>query len=251
MRCVILWLTFLRVALCRPCAGCRGGAAYQQSRAPARLRPRPCPTGQWNVQQARWNSSSGCDADSLPSVLYQPVFAANTLQRQISYYSEEELLAERKLQEQSGTQPGTASSSTPSSSSIRTPVPASTPSRSPPLQSRRSSSATTPARRSSIPPTHSLHPSAEGPHFDFAAAHASHKADLVDSSEHGVPLPGSSASAPSPFEWSSSALQASLPLLPGQHVDVPIQLQAKEDWSTFPHTPLARSFRVLLCTSPN
>ena len=168
----------------------------------------------------------------------------NTVQNQMSYYSEEELQAEKRLLNDNHLHPPAAHALSIAPPLIAAPSHSRTPSRTLPASQaapshhrRRSSSASTP-RSSQTPPSvedsglDALHPR-DGLSHDSASA--LHRLALT---------PLTSAAPSSPFTWSTTALQASLPLLPGQHIDVAIRLRAKEEWSH--HTDALFSSGTLL-----
>ena len=146
-------------------------------------------------------------------VRIQPMFVQNSEQKQIAYYSEEELQAEQEL---SGAKPQLIPSSASFSSAASTPstqLPASL------------SFTSSPANRRV---------------FDFARSVSQSRqqsvSDSASTSPAAAPTALRSAAAVShsllpPLTWSTSALVAALPLLPGQHVDIAVQVNAISEWS--------------------
>ena len=162
----------------------------------------------------------------------QPVFAANSVQKQNAYYSEEELLAEQRLQReaQHSDRPSATQSLHPSR----------TPSKPPSASHTRHPSDGTAGvvpNPSEAPPSSSPPPSATRGAFDFA--HRANHAVADDGHPPGKRVDNAAPAAPATpaavnvlsFSWSSADVQESLPLLPGQHVDVAVRLRATEEWS--------------------
>ena len=169
----------------------------------------------------------------------QPLYASNSSQQQISYYSEAELQAERAMaaaqhSQQSGAPQAAATtqsalSSLPSSrrsSMSAVPVPASSSPRA------RSTSSATAASLGS--PSAAL---SSRRVFDFGRGSSSHEAAAVSAaSSSAAPavdrrrsVAGSTGA--SPLQWSLPTLLQSLPIQPGQEVDVVVRMQAKQEWS--------------------
>ena len=151
-------------------------------------------------------------------VRIQPVFVQNSEQKQIAYYSEEELKAEHELN--AAKQHHMPSSSSFSSAALAAAAVAPASTQLPASLSFSSSS--TAAKRV----------------FDFArSVSQSRKQSLSEAaptSPTAVPATlrlAASDMPPSPLTWSSKDVAAALPLLPGQHVDIEVQVNAISDWS--------------------
>lgn len=171
-------------------------------------------------------------------VRIQPVFVQNSRQKQITYYSEEELKAE---QEQStAKQHQLPMSSSFSSAFITTPsrltsaVASAVPPSSTQLPASLSFSSSTAAKRM----------------FDFARSVSQSRRQSHSDSRPTSPAAATTAMRhtatdlpPSPLTWSTKDVVVALPLLPGQHVDIPVQVNAISEWSVG-NNPLLFSYFI-------
>ena len=159
-------------------------------------------------------------------VRIQPVFVQNSEQRQITYYSEEELKAEQNLS--TAKQP-----SIPPSSSFSSAAP------SPALRTTSSTAPAAVPTSAQLPASLSFSSSTAAKRvFDFArSVTQSRKQSLTDSAppsptaSQATVRPAASALPPTPLIWSAKDVAAVLPLLPGQHVEIPVHVNAISEWS--------------------
>ena len=163
-------------------------------------------------------------------VRIQPMFVQNSEQKQITYYSEEELQAEQQLSAAKQQQAVVAPSLPPTAAS-------------PPRLPASSASAAHSTQLPASLPFSSPSTIAAKRVFDFArSVNQSRRqslSDIAPTSPHAAPAALRSSASdlpPSPLTWSAEVIAAALPLLPGQHVDVTVHVHAIDEWSVQYHT---------------